>query len=207
MISPFSEFHIVNCLVNFGRDEILKEWGIDSCIASTRIGLLVLFHFGYSARPMPCRVTAMHKTAWVRYNHDPSQFALKPDEYSIGIGFRGFKHPAPQGSQLPGHLIIFCDPENYFVDLSLDQASRPERQMLLGPACFNLPPPVARQDAEAFVFESRPTTPGNPQPPVILYYELFPESREFHCAPDWFDVSRHRDTVGRIIARIEKGDA
>lgn len=35
-----------------GRDEILRHYRRDSCLASTRIGIEFLRHFGYTARPL-----------------------------------------------------------------------------------------------------------------------------------------------------------
>lgn len=92
-----------------------------SCILSTRVGLEVLRFFGIPARPVPVRIVA-HGTG--------------SDPWCIGIAGTGRMGP----ETWDGHLVLSLPTQQWLVDLSLDQMSRVQRGLELGPAVAETPP-------------------------------------------------------------------
>jgi hypothetical protein len=104
------------------RQEILKHFREDSCIASTKITIRVLEHFGYEAYPQPVD-TAIFNPTFVRlvkagYHppQDPDALAKWCEvtgAWSVGIG----------GGEV-GHLVAILPKYTLLVDSSISQANR-----------------------------------------------------------------------------------
>jgi len=112
------------------RRVILTEYKADSCIASTRIGIDLLAELGVPARPL--RVEVMAYTvgyarrieAEGRMPRNQAERIAWTDEtngWALGIGVEA---GTPGGI----HLVALVD-DHLLWDLSIDQASRPERNM------------------------------------------------------------------------------
>lgn len=104
MAVPRKELHVVKQLAELGRPEILKKWRPDSCIASTRIALLVLREFGIRARPLPVEVLVFNDAYHRRVEREgrmPEGHAEverwweEDRAWGLGIGMRELSEAAP----------------------------------------------------------------------------------------------------------------
>ena len=189
---------ILEALAALARPLILERFGPSSCIASTAIGIDVLRRFGIGARPLPVRVEIYNPAlaaALAAGNEPPTDPAARPawmdafGGWSIGLGMGGDEEPG----KWPGHLVCWVDSPPVFVDLSLDQASRPARQIELGTAVFEPLPGFERGDQLA------PFALPNG---CLCRYQAVPAQQEFRRVPDWADRGRRSETVARIEAAI-----
>jgi hypothetical protein len=119
-VAAAKETIIVEALARVARPIIRRTWRPDSCVASTRVGLDVLKAYGVQARPWACMAQVWNPTMVAAVNRGlPAEAAqLEPGAWSVGIGMAD--------DQL-GHLVIVTP--TWIVDLSIDQASRPDRDM------------------------------------------------------------------------------
>lgn len=132
-MTPAERLTIVKALLDIARPEILRHYRPDSCIGSTRIGIDVLAYFGVGSRPLPVEATL--------FNRGGMKAAMEGrmcegDEWGVGLG-------VDDDSCQVGHLVILLDepvrdePDQVtFVDLSLDQADRPQKGIYAAPAVF-----------------------------------------------------------------------
>jgi hypothetical protein len=77
------------------------------------------------------------------------------------------------------------------IDLTLPQASRPQRGILMAPAAI--------QVGDDFLdgTDRRVVTMNGSE----LHYQARPEDQSFMRSPDWCDRQRHRDVVQDILRR------
>jgi hypothetical protein len=133
---------VLDALVRHARPIIREYFSADSCIASTRIGLDVLEFFGLHGQPMPVMLAVWNADALAlieRVGIDqagPQILAQPLDQtggpWTVGIGAR------PEGNDTRpggwnGHLVIGLPRHDVLVDLSVDQASRPLKNIHLQP--------------------------------------------------------------------------
>jgi hypothetical protein len=102
------------------RPEIVREYGVDSCIASTRIATEWLRAHGVRARPLKVQVE-VYTHAMARRIIGDGQTLPGSDEWSIGVGLPG-DLLAP--NKWAGHLVCVVE-GRIVVDLSIDQVSAP----------------------------------------------------------------------------------
>ncbi|HWN96914.1 MAG TPA: hypothetical protein VNT99_17935 [Methylomirabilota bacterium] len=121
-------------LLTYGRGRILRNFARDSCIASTRVALLVLHRFGIRAVAMPCKVKVFNPMYWKRIREGVSDISKHlPGEWSVGIGY-GYGPTQPGRMAFNGHLVAVTDPSRgVMVDLSIDQISRPNKGIFFQP--------------------------------------------------------------------------
>lgn len=125
MASALSSTELVmEGLVKVARPLLLQYYPEDSCVLSTRVAIEVLKRHGISARPLPVRVKAFNALAnslllaerWeeMKTNSDAWSRAIGYDNREIG--------------KFNGHLVAYVE-EQYLVDLSISQISRPEKNL------------------------------------------------------------------------------
>jgi hypothetical protein len=182
----------VKTLVEFGRPRILREFNRDSCIVSTAVGIDVFQRRGIKARPLCVKLMVFNAIAaneMTRLNRMLTEDEVKElkGAWVVGVGYG-----EPQPGKIGGHLVAVTD-DNEMLDLSLDQVQRPQYNMELTPAWFQVDNPN-----EFF---------GNKQAFVVyhdnclLIYNLN-ESNAYEKSPDWTDVNRRRQIVNDILQRI-----
>lgn len=181
---------ILNILLDYGRQRILREWMPDSCIASTAIALDVLEYFSIPARPLPVVVSIFNPEAVQMLDKgitDMNEWN-KVGAWSVGVGMgeRAFRP-----DRWSGHLVALVD-ETILLDLSLDQASRTEKGIILTPT--KAPMPDDFFTGSPLVGELNGCT-------VIYKYKA---NEEFRNAPDWKEKRRRRTAVYDIIGHIER---
>lgn len=193
---------IISSIEQIARPTMLREFRPDCCIATTRTLIRVLRHFGYEPQAIPVRtmiynrimVEAIHNGT-VKHDDDPDFFSWcnRIGAWSVGIGF-----PIEgKTNGFVGHLIAALPKQKMFIDASLDQASRPARDL-------DLPRVLVSRLTDEFL-----TTPGErlefdgTNGAVVIYERIANE--EWRTSPDWRDASRTKHAMKTIIGHIEKG--
>ena len=131
---------VLQGLLKYARPEILKEFRADSCIASTAVGLDILMHYGILAEPFPVRTLIFNEPFTSRLENGQGwptgqQVRVWTEEdgsYSVGIGV-GTQQP----NKWAGYLAILVE-KRLLLDLSIDQATRPQYNMMLVPLCVEI---------------------------------------------------------------------
>jgi hypothetical protein len=157
----------------------------DLCVLTTRIVMDVASYFGIEV--IPCAVRAIvinrHFAAHVAEGDIDIEKYLHDGSWSVGCGF-------PTETQLPGkwnaHMIAVAG--DYMGDFSIQQAERPERDILTGPAVTGpFQPPHWKLENEHG---------------VIIEYSLHPNPEDYRRAPDWVDKKRRHRIVGDLIRAV-----
>lgn len=130
---------LLRVLIDAGRPLILTKFERTSCLASTRVAVDYLAAFGYTARPLSVEAMLWNRAALAVYERTGSwdEVARIARTYtveqpggpwSVGIG---------HGDGV-GHVVAWLPTERLFVDLSLDQASRPQKGLATEPVVVNV---------------------------------------------------------------------
>lgn len=143
-VSSYDPQAVITALVKVAREEILTTFAPDSCIASTRIGIDVLRYFGVTAKPIPVSVTIFNEDARRILEEEGIEAvatAVQGREtldiggpWTLGLGVS-----TPNHAPGPGHLAIAIPHHLTIVDLSLDQANRPRKNIALTPVALKVP--------------------------------------------------------------------
>ena len=187
-------------ILNLMRQEILADFRKDSCIASTRILIDVMKEFDVRVRPLP--VTAVigngpmarrvEKEGWPDNVETTIKWGEEDGSYCLGIGFGG----DPEPGKFPGHLVGITS--HYLIDLSIDQADRPQWNIIV--------PPILRALEPGFVIgKSRLVCKGyddNEEVTGFVVYDAQPWNTSYKSAPDWKLIDRTRPVTQRIIKRL-----
>ncbi len=172
----------VSRLVKFAPP-LLAEWfSPDCCIGATRVACGVLNKLGFDARPQPTRLTVYTKKLWKRVESQTFSYPFVPDEWSVGVGFREDERSKtdPNFKGYEGHLVALCD--FLLIDLSIGQASRPHKGIVLPPAMF-IP-------YHKFKINN-----------CVLFYTSI-DNQKFTESPDWTDASRTQPIIEELLRLI-----
>jgi len=184
----------ISGLIRHARSEILKEFRDDSCIASTAIGLDVLTHFGVLAEPLAVRTLIFNEAFASRIEGgaswpkgDEIKTWLEEDgSYSLGIGM---------GTPLPGHwaghLVLLVE-KKILIDLSIDQANRPQYNMKFDPFSVEVDNQFLRGIPKVFKHNG-----------CVIRIDVLPNNMGYITSPDWIFVDRRKKTVDNIIRAIK----
>ena len=128
---------VLRGLQRHAYEPIREHFNLDSCIASTRIGLDVLDYFGIVAAPMPLAVLIFNEEAIQlleggmgmdelaqHLRSIPKSEAGTP--WSIGLGYGG----DPEPGKWAGHLVAAVPHARTLVDLSIKQAERTQKGLI-----------------------------------------------------------------------------
>lgn len=125
-------------LVEHARPILLRHLRPDSCIESTAAALDFLRRQGISGRELSVTVQAFNEPAWTLVEagvmpNDEAGAAVweMRNAWSIGVGY--FDGPVPPPGRFGGHLVAVVHGARWLVDLSIDQASRPEKGLTIRP--------------------------------------------------------------------------
>lgn len=127
---------LLSRLLRDGRTLVLAEYRrADSCIVSTQLVVGVCHTFGIAARRLKVRAE-IHTPpipGWEVLAQNPAMDTVEwAHQHGATTRHLGGLEPNQETEQWGGHLVAIV--ENFeLVDLSLDQASMPERGILLGP--------------------------------------------------------------------------
>lgn len=182
------------------RNTILSfDFEVNSCIETTRLGLLVLEHYGIPARPQPVRVAVVNRQAYGLMEKRIPAVEWPDSAYSLAVGYR-------QGDDDPlnwnGHLVAVArepDQPRRVLDMSADQFDRPGRLSVPGPVSMSVTglwtpaDPLTRilQDGDTII-QYRPFAPSDP---IGNAYKVAPAwTRD----PQWF-----ADAAAHVIAELD----
>lgn len=190
------------------RRTILKFYGADSCIASTRVAIDVLEGLGLNARPLMVE-TEVFNAAMIRLIEadaipdDPAERIRKFDEtgaWGLALG-----KPDPRRTDVPKELmgihVVAIVQERLLWDLSIDQASRPQRNMSLeGPLVFATTP--------AFLAGREPLVVAESKGMGMIRIKPKPADTRYTVSPNWqpdgHDAPKRREIVGAALAWLRK---
>jgi hypothetical protein len=188
---------ILRLLLEYARPIILEEFKTDSCIASTRIGLDVLDHYGILAEPLTVKTTIFNPVMLQRHESgerlptndaEMQEWVGKYRAWAIGLGFGGDQGP----HKWPGHLVLHAE-KTTMLDLSIDQANRPQWDISLHPFGTNTFPEFLAGDEPLYVVING----------CLLKYHADLNNRGYTISPNWtLRLQRHR-TVREIINKID----
>jgi hypothetical protein len=188
---------LLDGIVELARPLILESFRPDSCIASTAVALDTLAVFGIGARPLNTEAQILNAPLVARLDAgealpsgEAAQLAWMDSfgGWSLGLGMGLDANPG----HWPGHLVCWLN-SGAFIDLSLDQASRPEKGIELTPGLFTPPPGFERGGVPApFLL------PGG----TACIYEARPHDLSYCRAADWRDKRRRRAVVEQLVEKL-----
>lgn len=122
----------------------------DSCIESTRLICEIGKLLKAKVQPFSVRALALNKPSTQHVQECPTatmqSASMLHNGWSVGIGYPRENGMAPKPNAWESHLIAIWQFEGgskrYLIDASLDQASRPQKEMDLIPLCLELPDDV-----------------------------------------------------------------
>lgn len=200
------------------RPIVLEYFTADSCVATVRITIDVLAYFGITARPAAVETLIFNGEAYsmLREGATPEEIgravharstAEIGGPWTVGLGFGD--SPESTGR----HMVAWVPSESLCLDFSLDQASREQKAMALGPATFRMPGPLTLEEGNALpvghVFSGEiPQVP--PHGSAHLEYRVVEDW--FRGSPNWRRTSAvmsgapatFRDITGRAIRAIRE---
>ena len=189
---------ILTNYARIARPIILDYFAAASCIGSTAITIDVLKALDIPAVPFPCRVQIFNAKFIERVLREGRFPAGRQEivEWTEGTGLWsvGLGYPKP-GELNVGHLAAIVD-NKYIVDASLDQASRPEHDLILPGVLVG---PVSR-DFRRAKHDARLQVTG-PKGQVLVY-EATPKTTAYLKSLDWTEPQRRIDVVRRILAQL-----
>jgi hypothetical protein len=190
----------------------MEPWfTVDSCVASARIVLDSLDYFGIAGVAIPVEVVAFNAAAVevLRENADAGDpigvlgevvARWRPEDaggpWSLGLGMGMSTGDAPNA----GHVVVGVPGEGLLLDLSLAQASRPVKNMVLGPSVFDEVPDEFFAEPGAVVERFVAQGSGGP---VALVYRHAPVAL-YRTSPNW--VRETTRSGGRAVFRRVTGD-
>jgi len=129
---PFGEMHFVYFASYMTRAVMLNEVGYESCILTSKLISELFRRLGITCMPITLGVDAFNKAAWERVQRgekvsdhtDPED-----DAYVCRIPHDPERHSE---EALQGHLAVVVR-NRYLVDASIDQLSRPARDLYIEP--------------------------------------------------------------------------
>jgi hypothetical protein len=129
---------VMTLLCQFGRTEILKDFRPDSCIASTKVAIKVCKHFNINIQPLASHVEVQNPI-FVQKSHclkkvpktteeqlqwaDEGAYVVRIEANPTTVRWTDVR------AEDVGHVIGVTT--DHLLDLSLDQASRPKKGIIL----------------------------------------------------------------------------
>lgn len=192
---------LVNFLLEEARPEILKVARPDSCIFSTRVAVGVCRQLGVGARAVAVQtcifnppLTERIRAHLERFGAMPPAELIKAWQYDDSGGWGvalGYGDPRP--GKYAGHVVALVD-ERVILDLSIDQANRPERGIELRPLAVLDVPAGWGLGSEALAF----TTCNG----CALRIAPHDDASFLRCR-DWNMRNRSRPTIENLVARFK----
>lgn len=182
------------------RKLIRTGYNADSCIASCRIGMDLLARFDIKAEPLAVKLLVLN-AAYVRHIDESGHMAQSIEErerwyaedgaHSIGIGI-------PHGLDPGRHVVLIVEGELLW-DLSIDQASRPERDIMLAK-------PFLAPTSPAFL-AGREMLTGRNVGGTLVSYSARPGYDFWSSSPNWQADGHDAPMRSRMVAAALDGIA
>lgn len=162
-----------------------------TCILHARIAIDALRTLGIKANPLAVRVQVFNAEYVAQVNRIGRMLThgdtLDEKAWTIGIGYGA--NPAATAPGYDGHVLVIVD-GRWAVDLTIDQANRPQYGIELSPHYWQPSPGFLLGDLPE-VFEAGES---------IVRYEAMPEERGYLRAGDWTNARRY-ESAGVVPTR------
>lgn len=168
---------------------IMREIGYSqrTCVLQTRIATVVLREQGVRARPLACDLL-VGNAAWLRLMGElgryPNVNEFRGEEWTVGVAA---ENPDPAVPGYNGHVVTVVE-EAHVLDLTVDQASRPQKGIVLTPVRWIAPGGFLTGEAPA-LFDV-----GG----CLVKYDARPRDEDFMRAPDWTEPVKTGGRVARV---------
>lgn len=185
-------------LVHHAPPLLAQTFKPDCCIAATRVAVHVLARLGFLAKPQPVQLMVYTRNLWRRVESNTFEHPFLHGEWSVGVGFGEDKRykEDPNWKGYNGHLVALCalplrpwEPREegprklFLVDLSLGQASRPKKGIVLPQGIF-----IAGNKI-------------NINKCVLMYRPI--DNPKFTEAPDWVDIWKTDPIIKELVKIIK----
>lgn len=172
------------------------------CVLASRVGQLVLAHFGKVAEPFPVELT-LFNDAWRQWADEDFAGGAQAGEQERRRAHILTNTPHWRGQSLPselpptrgpwdGHLVLKV--EGFLVDLDLGQMARPHKQIRVPRAVVA---PLSPANSVEGTFTDRGVRTH------VLYRPLdAPYADEYRTAKDWVKTSTYDPTVTTIVRHM-----
>jgi hypothetical protein len=185
---------LLESLAPIVRDEILKDFAPDCCIATAAILRRVFRHFHFETTPIPVYVNIFNaaylklRRTGVPFPDDPTELRELMDRTGASaVTITEFAHPG----KWPGHMLTLV--KDILVDASLDFCNRTEHNITI-PAFMTMP-------AHSPFLEFRSQLARTVNGCEIVYRRS--RDKAWLGNPDWTSESRARRAVNAIIGRVD----
>jgi hypothetical protein len=172
-----------------------RHYRPDSCIAAARVLVDAFDRLHVRVRPLSVTVDVFNPAMVARASAEGGRVPETDEEYqrwveesgcwwlTLGIG-------DPEPGKWPGHVTVVAW-DRVLIDLTLPQASRPQRGIVLAPAAIQVWAEVLTGAERRVV-----TMHG-----CELHYRARPQDRSFMGSRDWQCRDRHKEVVSEIVRR------
>lgn len=151
----------------------------ETCILHARYAVDSLRALGLRARPLAARVM-IGNAEWYAIAAElgcwPQREQWTPEAWCLGIGFG--RDPRQTRPGYDAHVIAVVN-ERWALDLTIDQANRPQHGIELTPHYWPVVPAFLRGDQPAQF------RVGDGIGDAYVHYDAMPEDRGFLNVPDW----------------------
>ena len=176
--------------IGFAQPAIRAQFGANACIVGTRVAVEVLRHYELRAEPMAVQVQVYNPAYVESVERGKSLDAIAddPECWSAQLGFTG--QPQADG-ELDMHVVALVE-GRMLLDLTLDQCSAPEHNVVLTPGVFNeLSPDFASGGTMIY-----PVNGCN------VVYTAHPKEKGYLTAPYWTERVHREPFVRATLRRI-----
>jgi hypothetical protein len=173
-----------------------RHYRPDGCIAAARLLVDVFGRLHVPCRPLAVVVDVFNPAMVARSAAEGGRLPRDTEEYRRWIDESGcwwltLGGGDPEPGTWPGHVAVAAW-DRVLLDLTLPQASRPQRGIVLAPAAVQVWPEVLDGSCRRVVAMHG----------CELHYQARPEDRSFMLSADWQCRERHRDVVAELLARV-----
>ncbi|HVT78477.1 MAG TPA: hypothetical protein VHD87_15675 [Acidimicrobiales bacterium] len=169
-----------NAMCAYTRPRLLAGYQPNCCVLATAIAVDVFGYFGIPARALPVYAEA-YNAAFV----DAVSRGVEPDPATCRV------------VQIDFHLVAYLPREHALLDLTLDQASRPDRNLELSPLFAYCPPEFNPHGGEFAL--------GNTDGTAVAYNTVLKQSPpNWRRSADWTDRRRRRGLVAETIRLLTR---
>jgi hypothetical protein len=169
----------------------------DGCIAAARVLIEVFERLHAKVRPLSVTVDVFNPAMVARSEAEGGRLPTDVSEYQrwvqesgcwwLTLGGGGESKPG----RWSGHVAVIAW-EKVLIDLTLTQANRPQRGIVLAPVVVE----VGREFLDGS--DRRVMTMNASE----LHYQTHPDDTSFMRSPDWCDRERHRNTIREILRKV-----
>ncbi len=189
------QLKVLEALTQIAPKAIARTYNYYCCVAATRIVIEVLkkFHFK-DLKPLVVEANVFNET-YVKKGRTPesdeeAQAWLAEGAWHVVIGDK--KQELEDKKMWPGHLVTAVN-DKYIVDLSIEQATRPHKNIHMAPLASVVPEEFVKQsDRCGLMFNN-----------CLVVYVSHPEDKSYEKAKDWWDKKACEELVKEITEDIK----